>query len=61
MKAASHLAQSRKFHPRLSMMSQYQSAGALLLLPATPLTHPPAQHRGPDETPLTFTFRLSKM
>lgn len=24
-KAASHLAQTRKFHPRLSMMSQYQS------------------------------------
>lgn len=26
LKAASHLAQARKFHPRLSMMSQYQSA-----------------------------------
>lgn len=25
LKAASHLAQTRKFHPRLSMMSQYQS------------------------------------
>lgn len=25
LKAASHLAQARKFHPRLSMMSQYQS------------------------------------
>ncbi len=25
VKAASHLAQTRKFHPRLSMMSQYQS------------------------------------
>lgn len=27
VKAASHLAQTRKFHPRLSMMSQYQSEG----------------------------------
>lgn len=25
LKAASHLTQTRKFHPRLSMMSQYQS------------------------------------